>query len=212
MRSTAAIQSTPRVRCSTSSARHSSPVVSGRASALASSGARGSWNVDVGEDRAHLLGRARHQRRVGGDADRQHDRPLGAQLFARLSAAPSTAARSPLTTIWPGRVAVGDGEDADGPPAATSSGTRAARRRPMIGGHRAVLAPTPASARRARGRGAGRRRATARRRRPSRCTGPSSGRRRRPARVRRQRPRPRAPPRAHAGSAIDVARMRRLGS
>ena len=40
--------------------------------------------VDVGEDLAHPVGSIRHQRGVGGDADRQHDGPLRTQRFGRL--------------------------------------------------------------------------------------------------------------------------------
>ena len=83
----------------------------GRASALASSGGTGSLEVDVGEDRAHGVGRLGHQRRVGGDRHRQHDRALRAQLLRDLGGRldrGSLAGDDDLAR----RVAVRDAEDA----------------------------------------------------------------------------------------------------
>ena len=69
-----------------SSVRHASAVLIGRASALARSGTTGSWNSTPARAVAHALGGLGHERRVGRDRDRQHDRALGAEGLGQLSA------------------------------------------------------------------------------------------------------------------------------
>ena len=99
-----ATQSTPAVRWSTSSARRprrrGSPGVGiGGAAAVGSRNSTSARTVRI------AVGRLGHERRVRGDAHRQHDGALRAELLRDLGGA-SMAARSPDTTTWPG-VAVG---------------------------------------------------------------------------------------------------------
>ena len=113
IRSTAATQSTPAVRCSTSSSRAPSAVVIGRASALARRGIAGIAERDVGEDPAHAVGGLGHERRVGRDRDRQDDRLAGPELLRDLGGRldrGSLARHDDLAR----RVAVGDAEHAVG--------------------------------------------------------------------------------------------------
>ena len=157
IRSTARIQSTPAVRCSTSSVRHASAVSIGRASALARSGIAGSWNVDAGEGRAHA-------RRPPRPSAGSGPRPRPAARWRAWRRAPWRArrrprwpARSPETTTWPGALRLATTKtpcaEARGDQLGESGVVEADER-----GHRAVaaLARTPASAGRARAR-AGRR-------------------------------------------------------
>ena len=137
MRSTAATQSTPRVRCSTSSARQPLHRWSAARVGVRQQRGAGSRNVDVREDTRIPFGGPRHQRRVGGDADRQDDRALGAQLRPWPPPA-ATAARSPLTTIWPGELRLAIVKTPSAWPAASSSGSRLVRQADDRG-HRAVL-------------------------------------------------------------------------
>ena len=114
MTSTAVTQSTPRVRCSTSSSRH---CVAGGQRARVGIGQQrraAGRGTRRREDLAHPVGGVGHERRVGGDADRQHDGALGAQVLGLLRGAFD---RGPLAADHDlaGRVAIGDREDAQRP-------------------------------------------------------------------------------------------------
>ena len=138
IRSTAPTQSTPAVRCSTSSVRQPSAVVIGRPSALASSGDRRVAELDRLEDASQAVGGLGHERGVGGDRDGQHDRALGAEGLRELGAGLDGGALARDDDLA-GRVPVGDDEHA------VRAGALDEFRQPGVveadeGGHRAIAA------------------------------------------------------------------------
>ena len=101
IRSTARTQSTPAVRCSTSSVRHASAVSIGRASALARSGTVGSWNVmPARAARIPSAASAMSGEWAATETGRTMARLAPSDLAS--SAPASMAGRSPETTTWPG--------------------------------------------------------------------------------------------------------------
>ena len=133
---TAATQSTPVVRCSTSSRAAASRVAQRPRVGVGEQRRRRIAERHAGERSPHPVGGLGHQRGVGGDGHRQDDRLRAPSSLRDLGAGLD---RRPLARHddLAGRVAVRDAEHArPPPPAATSSGSRSSSR-PMI----AAIAP-----------------------------------------------------------------------
>ncbi len=135
IRSTIATQSTPRVRCSTSSPRAPAEVAMGAASAFDRSGGCGSANATAASSRsipvaASVMSGEWAATETGSSIARRHPAAFAARMAA------STAVRSPERTTWPGEFRFATVRIPPAAPAATTSGSRASSR-PMS----AAIAP-----------------------------------------------------------------------
>ena len=164
IRSTAATQSTPAVRCSTSSARAPSAVVIGRASALARSGAVGSRkSTPARTPGASPSAASAISGEWAATETGRIDDLAGAELLRDRRRRPRSPARSPETTTWPGEFRLATPKTPCGRGPRDELRERARRRgRGSRPSPRRGRRRTPASADRARGRGGRRPRARSR--------------------------------------------------
>ena len=103
MSSTSRTQSTPAVRCSTSSARAASPVLIGRPSRLAMSGADGSAN-GIAARAARIPSAASAISGEWAATETGSSIARFAPSSRAIPSAASIAGRSPDTTTWPGEL------------------------------------------------------------------------------------------------------------